>query len=135
MRVAGVTGASDSGKTTLLVETIARLVARGTPVAAIKHTHHPLNDELRGDTARLHRAGAEPVMLASDGDAIVFASSGIFRVSFRTADELPLLLSPAEVVLVEGFSRLATWPRLEMAQGRLVTADDLLALVDRIERQ
>src|SRR5215212_9393425 len=64
MHVAAFIGASRSGKTTLIAELIGRYVAAGLRVGAIKHTHHALNEENRGDTALFRAAGAEPVILA-----------------------------------------------------------------------
>ena len=60
MKIAALTGYSGSGKTTLLVQLIQRFVAEGKRVGAIKHTHHHLNEENRGDTAKFRAAGAEP---------------------------------------------------------------------------
>src|SRR5438045_969318 len=102
MRVAAITGWSGSGKTTLVVELIARFVARGMRVAAIKHTHHPINYRDQGDTARFRAAGAHPVILAGDGQAVVFAA-GATRVAYDDPRELLAFVSDADIVLIEGF--------------------------------
>src|SRR5437016_4336566 len=58
MEVIAIGGPSGSGKTTRLVELIRTALANGRSAGAIKHTHHPLNEENRGDTARFLAAGA-----------------------------------------------------------------------------
>src|SRR4051812_25306237 len=72
MRIAALTGFSGAGKTTLMVELIRRYIGEGHRVAAIKHTHHKLNDQRRGDTERFVEAGADPVVFADPTRAVVF---------------------------------------------------------------
>ena len=128
MHAVAITGWSGTGKTTLIVELIARLVARGMRVAAIKHTHHALNDRDEGDTARFRAAGAEPVILAGNHEAVVFASQTTKRVAFDDPREL-LTHIDADVVFIEGFKSYDGWPRIEI-DGR--TAEDVTAILDRI---
>jgi molybdopterin-guanine dinucleotide biosynthesis protein B len=112
MRVVAITGFSNTGKTTRIVEEIAILVKRGERVAAIKHTHHPLNDRDEGDTARFRAAGAHPVILAGDGEAVVFATNAT-RITYADPLELLTHVGDAEVVLVEGFKSFNGWPRID----------------------
>lgn len=128
-RVAALTGRSGSGKTTLVTELIRRYRAAGQTVGAIKHTHHPLNYEERGDTAAFRQAGADPVILARDGEAIVFGDEKPRRVTFADPRELLNLLS-ADIVLIEGFKTYDGWPRIEV--DRTMTADDAALILDRI---
>ena len=132
VRVAALVGRSGSGKTTLVTELIRRHVAAGASVAAIKHTHHPLNFEDRGDTGKFRAAGADPVILAGSGEAVVFtAAARPSRVEFHEPREL-LNLLPAEVIFVEGFKAYDGWPKIEV--DRTMTADDAAAILDRIWR-
>jgi molybdopterin-guanine dinucleotide biosynthesis protein B len=124
VKAVAITGWSGSGKTTLIVELIARLVARGKRVAAIKHTHHALNDRNEGDTARFRNAGADPVMLAGDGEAIVNGA----RVPYSDPRELLAHIDGADIVLIEGFKSYNGWPRIE-APARI---GDAMAILDRI---
>jgi len=128
MRVAAITGWSGSGKTTLIVELIARLVAKGVRVAAIKHTHHPLNDRDEGDTARFRAAGAHPVILAGDREAVVFAENAT-RVAYDDPRELLTHSNNADVVLVEGFKSYNGWLRIDASE---CTVDGVMAILDRI---
>lgn len=130
-RIAAFTGFSGSGKTTLIVALIGRLVADGHAVAAIKHTHHPLNEENRGDTAKFRAAGADPVILAGDGGGVVFTPSGTKRISYSTPPDL-LRHVDADVVLVEGFKSFSGWPNVEVTPERRPSVEEALAILDRI---
>ncbi len=102
MEVIAISGPSGSGKTTRLVEVIRSNIAAGRSVGAIKHTHHPLNDENRGDTAAFLAAGARPVILAGDGEAVVFDGAATKRVAYTEPPDL-LAHFDTDVVVVEGF--------------------------------
>jgi len=133
MYVAAFIGASRSGKTTLIAELIRRYVAAGRRVSAIKHTHHPLNEKNRGDTARFRAAGAEPVILAGDEEAVIFTARGTARIRFAALAEL-LAQCDAEIVLIEGFKQITDWPRIEVEADARPTADEAASILDRIWR-
>ena len=102
MEIVHESGPSGSGKTTRLVELIRSAVAAGRSVGAIKHTHHTLNDdERRGDTGRFLAAGARPVILAGDGEAVVFDNVPR-RVAYSSLSDL-LGMIAADLVVIEGF--------------------------------
>lgn len=103
MRVIAISGPSGSGKTTRLVELIRGHVAAGRRVGAIKHTHHALNEENRGDTVAFLAAGARPVILAGDGEAVLFDDAAPRRVRYAAPRELLVHFPDAEIVVVEGF--------------------------------
>ena len=130
-RVAAFIGHSGSGKTTLIVALIQHLVERGERVAAIKHTHHPLNEENRGDTAKFRAAGAEPVIMAGDREGVVFHAGGTRRIAFEHPPDL-LDELPATVVLVEGFKSFSGWPTVDVEEKRRLTVEEALAILDRI---
>jgi molybdopterin-guanine dinucleotide biosynthesis protein B len=119
VRVLAVIGASRSGKTTLVAELIRECVARGERVGAIKHTHHPLNEEDRGDTRVFREAGAEPVMLAGDGEAVIFRGDATERIAFAQPREL-LEHFDTDVVLIEGFKQADDWPRYTVEEARIL---------------
>lgn len=133
MRVLAATGESGSGKTTLIRQVIENLVARGERVAAIKHTHHDVNEEDRGDTSLFRRAGAEPVLLAGASEAVAFMNAGIERFPFSDPRELVEWLQrdhKPDVVLIEGFKTLEHWTRVEAPSS----AGEALAILDRMAR-
>lgn len=133
MNVAAFTGFSGSGKTTLIVRLIEHFIAQGLTVGAIKHTHHPLNEEDRGDTGRFRAAGADPVILARQGKAVVFASAGTSRVTFDNPGDLLLNFS-TDVVLVEGFKQLGEWPQISISADARPTLESVVVELDRIWR-
>jgi len=104
MEIVHERGPSGSGKTTRLVESVRAAVAAGRSAGAIKHTHHALNEERRGDTARFLDAGARPVILAGDGEAVVFDGATARRVAYSSLPDLLALMSN-DLVVVEGFKR------------------------------
>ena len=133
MRVIGFTGASGSGKTTAIVALIEHFVGNGKTVGAIKHTHHPLNEEDRGDTAQFRRAGADPVVLAGQVEAVVFEGDGRTRISYSNPEELLQTLRN-DVVVVEGFKAGGPWPQIELSREQWLTVTELLEILDRIWR-
>jgi molybdopterin-guanine dinucleotide biosynthesis protein B len=137
VKVVAITGHSGSGKTTLIVHLIEHFIGEGQTVSAIKHTHHPLNEEHRGDTGRFLDAGASPVILAREDEAVVFSVSATARIGFATAEELLAHVAAEvilDVVLVEGFQRFGEWPRIHLDREHRLDFDEALAILDRIWR-
>ncbi|HSP13938.1 MAG TPA: molybdopterin-guanine dinucleotide biosynthesis protein MobB [Thermoanaerobaculia bacterium] len=133
MRVVALIGHSGSGKTTAIVALTSYFVARGKKIGAIKHTHHVLNEDVhRGDTARIRRAGADPVILAGNGgEAVVFSSSGTRRIQYSEPPDL-LAQVPADIVFVEGFKGYEGWPRIELTVDERHSTAELVEILGRI---
>lgn len=131
MKVAALIGYSGAGKSTLLQALVRRYVAEGKRVGAIKHTHHPLNEEDRGDTGRFRAAGAEPVILAGERAAVVFRNSGTTRVTYERPRDL-LAHFEVDIVLVEGFKNVDDWPAVTIVAEARPTVEELAAKLDRI---
>lgn len=132
MNVAQIVGWSGNGKTTLIVELIRLYVARGLTVGAMKHTHHDLagiDPRQGGDTAQFLAAGAEPVILAGNDEAIV----GTHRIRYENPPDL-LAVFATEVVIVEGFKSFTGWPRIEVSADARPDAAEVAAILDRIWR-
>ena len=104
MRVLGITGFSGAGKTTLLEKLIPLLVARGLRISTIKHAHHEFDVDTPGKDSYRHRAaGASEVLVASARRYVI-----LHELRDAPEPELETLLgrmSPADLVLVEGFKR------------------------------
>lgn len=104
MRMIGFAGWSGAGKTTLLRRLIPHLTALGHRVSTIKHAHHGFDVDQPGKDSWEHReAGATEVLVASSTRwALMHEHRG------DAEPALPALLarlSPADLVLVEGFKR------------------------------
>lgn len=111
MRIIGIVGWKNNGKTTLVVRLIEHLVARGYRVSTVKHAHHEADLDRPGKDSWRHReAGATEVMLAT-------ARRWALIHELRDEPEPPLeallaRLSPADLVIVEGFKRFPH-PKIE----------------------
>jgi molybdopterin-guanine dinucleotide biosynthesis adapter protein len=134
MKVAAITGFSGAGKTTLIVALIRRFAATGARVGAIKHTHHVLNEEHRGDTGAFLDAGAEPVVFAGKGEAVVFRHSGTMRVPYGDERELLQQFGDDDIVLVEGFKSSEAWPQVGLSRERRMSVEEAAEILDRIWR-
>lgn len=104
MRLVGLCGWSGAGKTTLLSRLIPELRARGHKVATIKHAHHGFDIDKPGKDSHVHReAGASEVLVASSRRwALIHELRDEAEPSLS---DLLSHLSPAHLVLVEGFKR------------------------------
>lgn len=126
MRVYGVTGWKNSGKTTLVERLVAEITGRGLSVSTIKHAHHAFDVDQPGkDSHRHRRAGASQVLVSSSNRwALMTENRG------RPEPELGALigqLAPVDLVLVEGFKR-DRHPKIEAR--RAATAQNLIARGD-----
>ena len=66
MRVYGVIGWKNSGKTSLMERLVAEITGRGFSVSTVKHVHHDVDLDQPGKDSHRHRAaGASEVVLAS----------------------------------------------------------------------
>ena len=101
--VIGLAGWSGSGKTTLAEQLITGLTARGLAVATIKHAHHAFDADKPGKDSFRHRAaGARQVIVSSQARSVMFTEN---RDRESRLEELLDALSPADIVIVEGYKR------------------------------
>ena len=131
MKVYGVIGWKNSGKTSLMERLVADITGRGFSVSTVKHVHHSVDLDRPGkDTFRHRQAGAREVVLASaDRLAIMVEHRG-------PEPELPAVLArlaPVALVLVEGYKRdahakLEVW-REETGQPLIQPGDPLVRAV------
>jgi len=103
MRVYGVIGWKNSGKTTLMVRLVEEITGRGFTVSTVKHVHHDVDLDQPGKDSHRHRlAGASEVVLAS---AHRFALMREHRGPEPELPEILARLAPVDLVLVEGYKR------------------------------
>ncbi len=104
MKVFGFAGYSGSGKTTLIEKLIPRFAARGLKVSLIKHTHHNFDVDQPGKDSWRHRqAGAGEVLLTCDTRWVLMHE--LRGAPEPTLEEQLAVLSPCDLVLVEGFKQ------------------------------
>ena len=135
MKIYGVTGWKDMGKTTLVVELVRLLSARGLRVATVKHAHHGVElDQPGRDSYRHREAGAAQVMVASASRIAVIEE--LRDAPEPTLAELLPRLERADLVLVEGYKasphRKLEVYRTDAARGRAPIAaesDSIRAIV------
>lgn len=101
-QILGVVGSSGSGKTTLLEFLLAQLAQQGLKVNVIKHSHHDLQFEPQHkDSARLRRAGAAEVMVASPFRYAIIHE--LRDAPEPSLEEQLARMVPADLTLLEGF--------------------------------
>jgi molybdopterin-guanine dinucleotide biosynthesis adapter protein len=103
MKVYGVIGWKNSGKTSLMERLVADITGRGFSVSTVKHVHHAVDlDQPGKDTFRHRQAGAREVVLAS---ADRFALMVEHRGPEPELAAILARLAPVDLVLVEGYKR------------------------------
>ncbi len=111
MRVYGVTGWKNAGKTGLMERLVEHISGRGLSVSTVKHAHHSFDVDHKGRDSYRHRsAGARQVMLSS-------RNRWALMTELRDAEEPSLAellarLDPVDLVLIEGYKR-DTHPKVE----------------------
>lgn len=103
MRVFGIVGWKNSGKTTLICNLIHHFTTMGLRVSTMKHTHHNIEFDQPGKDSFKHRqAGASEVLLVSRNRWALFN-----EIDDREPDLDALIdkLSEVDIVLIEGFKQ------------------------------
>ncbi len=115
MKVYGVLGWKNSGKTGLVERLVAEITGRGFSVSTIKHAHHDVDlDQPGKDTWRHRQAGAHEVLMASPNR---FAVLHELRGGPEPAlADLLARMAPVDLVLVEGYKR-DTHPKIEVRRA------------------
>lgn len=123
MKIYGVVGWKNTGKTTLLERLVTEITERGFSVSTIKHAHHSFDVDHPGKDSYRHRAaGATEVILTSSARfALMHELRGADEPSL---EELIAKLSPVDLVLIEGF-KTGTHPKIEA--HRAETGQSLIA--------
>ncbi|MBI3898513.1 MAG: molybdopterin-guanine dinucleotide biosynthesis protein B [Gammaproteobacteria bacterium] len=115
----GFAALSGTGKTTLLVELLKLLKARGYRVGMIKHAHHDFDIDKPGkDSYELRKAGAQQMLVASRLRwALVTETNG---TGDPKLDDLLEQLDQQhlDLILVEGF-KAETFPKIELHRPSL----------------
>lgn len=103
MKIYGVIGWQNAGKTTLIEGLVAEITGRGLRVSTVKHAHHDVDLDRPGKDSWRHRqAGATEVVLAGSHR---FALLHEHRGPEPGLDQILARLAPVDLVLVEGYKR------------------------------
>lgn len=126
MRIYGVTGWKNAGKTGLMERLVAEITGRGYTVSTVKHAHHTFDVDQPGKDSHRHRiAGATEVLLASRNR---FALMHELREEEEPSLETLLQkLALVDLVLVEGYKR-DRHPKVEAFRAE--TGNPLIATDD-----
>ena len=123
MKLYGVVGWKNAGKTGLMERLVSDITARGVTVSTVKHAHHAFDvDHLGKDSYRHRIAGAREVLLASRNRVALMQE--LRDQDEPTLPELLARLSPVDLVLIEGYKRDAH-PKVEA--HRAITGNALIA--------
>ena len=102
MKLWGVTGWKNTGKTGLMERLVAQFTGRGLTVSTVKHAHHSFDVDQPGKDSYRHRAaGAHQVLLSSGARWALM--SELRGAEEPGLDDLLPKLAPVDLVLVEGF--------------------------------
>ena len=126
MKVYGITGWKNSGKTTLVERLVAEFARRGLTVSTVKHAHHGFDVDQPGRDSYRHREAGAAQVLVSSGTRWALMTENRGAPEPALADLLARL-DPADIVLVEGFKR-DRHPKLECRRAE--TARSLIAAGD-----
>ena len=123
MRVYGVTGWKNAGKTGLMERLVTEITGRGFRVSTVKHAHHATDIDHEGrDSFRHRQAGAAQVLVSSP---VRWALMTELRDAPEPAlDALLGKLDPVDLVLIEGYK---TAPHPKVEAHRAETGRPLLA--------
>ncbi|MFQ1702464.1 molybdopterin-guanine dinucleotide biosynthesis protein B [Loktanella agnita] len=126
MRLYGVVGYRNAGKTGLMERLVAEITGRGFTVSTVKHAHHTFDVDQPGKDSHRHRvAGASQVLLSS-------GARWALMTELRDQPEPPLAdllaqLAPVDLVLIEGYKR-DSHPKVEAYRAE--TGNPLIARED-----
>ncbi|MBF9030754.1 molybdopterin-guanine dinucleotide biosynthesis protein B [Rhodobacterales bacterium HKCCE3408] len=111
MKLIGITGWKNTGKTGLVERLVAQFIAEGLRVSTLKHAHHGFDPETPGaDSFRHREAGATEVLVAtSERWALMSELRGAPEPSL---DDLLARLAPVDLVIAEGW-KTAEHPKIE----------------------
>ena len=100
MKIIGVVGWKNTGKTTLIEKLIKEFNNRNRSISTIKHSHHNFSVDQQGtDSFRHFNAGAKETILASDKKWVKFSR----QICDSNLSDLIEQIIPVDIVMVEGF--------------------------------
>ena len=116
MKIIGVIGWKNSGKTYYVQEIIKKLRKKGYSVASIKHAHHEFDvDQPKTDSFLHRKAGSQQVIISSSKRWVKITE--LENSSEKNLTELLQQLSTTDIVIVEGFKN-DNHPKIEIIKEK-----------------
>lgn len=126
MKIFGVVGWKNSGKTGLMERLVREISDRGFSVSTVKHAHHSFDVDHPGKDSYRHReSGAREVLLSSRNRWALMHE--MQDEDEHSLGELLAKLAPVDLVLIEGYKRDQ---HAKIEAHRAVTGQPLIALDD-----
>ena len=116
MKIIGIVGWKNTGKTFYVSEIIKKLKSKNYRIASIKHAHHEFDIDHQNTDSFIHRkSGSSQVIISSAKRwAKIYELEG---QSEKKLDELILELSEVDIVLVEGYKN-ENHPKIEIIREK-----------------
>lgn len=126
MKIFGVAGFKNAGKTGLMERLVTDITRRGFSVSTLKHAHHTFDLDQPGKDSHRHRtAGAHQVVLSSANRWAMMTE--LHGTAEPTLQDLIARMSPVDLILIEGWKR-EDHPKIEAY--RAINHHPLLATDD-----
>ena len=137
MKICGIVGWKNSGKTFFAQKLISFFKHQKLNVASIKHAHHNFDIDKEGTDSFLHRmSGSQQVIISSSKRWAKI--SELNNVNEKTLTELISELDNPDIVVVEGFKK-ENHPKIELIKNQDESTylfphiNNVLALVTDLE--
>jgi molybdopterin-guanine dinucleotide biosynthesis protein MobB len=125
LKVYGVTGWKNSGKTGLMERLVAEFTRRGLRVATVKHAHHRADIDQAGTDSHRHRvAGAGQVLLATPERWALMTE--LHGAPEPCVEDLLAWLDPHDIALIEGY-KAGSHPKVECHRAGVKQSKGLIA--------
>ncbi len=111
MKVFGVTGWKNAGKTGLMERLVSDITGRGFTVSTLKHAHHNFDVDQPGRDSYRHRAAGAQQVLLSSGKRWALMTE-LRETAEPSLDALLAQMAPVDLILIEGWKREAH-PKIE----------------------
>tara|TARA_Y100001960_G_scaffold82472_1_gene88117 strand:+ start:33 stop:515 length:483 start_codon:yes stop_codon:yes gene_type:complete len=116
MKIIGIIGWKNSGKTFYVQEIIKKLRKKGYSVASIKHAHHEFDvDQPKTDSFLHRKAGSQQVIISSSKRWVKITE--LENNTEKNLTELLQQLSTTDIVIVEGFKN-DNHPKIEIIKEK-----------------
>ena len=112
MKIVGIVGWKNSGKTYFVSKIISKLKIKNYRVASIKHAHHEFDIDHKDTDSYIHRkAGSTQVIVSSSKRWVKITE--LNNLKEQTLNYLLNQLSDTDIVIVEGFKN-ENHPKIEI---------------------